>query len=278
MAKKGFRWGFKWVKVVSMMLYAPPQWARMVAAATVCLLILQATGRAELKPRRWYDPRRYADRGKQIADCVGRLEIVEMLGALAHGQPPDDGKGWFHGGQSRYGWQSLAERYDADGDGAIVPDEFPPEASSLLARLDRDENGKIEQADFDWSSNSPYVKQMSQTRRLFGSVDRDRNGQITLLEWREFFDRAALDADSITPADLQSVLFPPQPASSGDDPSPLDFLRGFVSGELGSISQGPKIGQLAPDFELADQKNEQRTRLSQFRDKKPVVLIFGSFT
>jgi peroxiredoxin len=40
----------------------------------------------------------------------------------------------------------------------------------------------------------------------------------------------------------------------------------------------PKVGDLAPDFELNDVRGEGRVRLSDFRGKKPVALIFGSFT
>ena len=40
----------------------------------------------------------------------------------------------------------------------------------------------------------------------------------------------------------------------------------------------PKVGDLAPDFELFDIHGEQFVRLSDFREKKPVALIFGSFT
>lgn len=230
------------------------------------------------KTRRWYNPRRYIERCLQAADDVRRLEIVEMLSTLAQGEPPDDGKGWFHGGRSRYGWDWLAGRYDQNGDGQISADEFPPHASELLARLDRDQDGKIERDDFDWSSDSVYVKQASQVRRVFGPVDRDRDGHVTREEWIKFFDRAALGEGSITPADLQAALFPPRPPSSDDDPTPIDFLRGFASGELGSISEGPRIEERAPDFELPDHKRQRRLRLSQYRDKKPVVLIFGSFT
>lgn len=262
----------------------PSRWKPRLIAAVVCLTASMASAQDKsptaggAKRRRWYDPRPYVERCVRTADGVCRLEIVEMLRALAQGQPPDEGTGWFHDGQSRYGWQWLADRYDDDGDGRIPADEFPADASHLLARLDRDENGKIDKDDLDWSSTSPYMKQAAQTRRLFGPVDRDRNGHITQEEWRGFFDRTALDADSITPADLQAALFPPQPASSDDGPSPLDLIKGFVTGELGSISQGPKIGQSAPDFELADPKRQRRLRLSRLYPKKPVVLIFGSFT
>lgn len=40
----------------------------------------------------------------------------------------------------------------------------------------------------------------------------------------------------------------------------------------------PKVGELAPDFELTDVTGTKTVRLSDFRGKRPVVLLFGSFT
>jgi peroxiredoxin len=40
----------------------------------------------------------------------------------------------------------------------------------------------------------------------------------------------------------------------------------------------PKVGDLAPDFALSDIHGEQDVRLSDFRGKRSVALIFGSFT
>lgn len=40
----------------------------------------------------------------------------------------------------------------------------------------------------------------------------------------------------------------------------------------------PKVGDLAPDFELRDVDGENPVRLSDFRGQKPVALMFGSFT
>jgi peroxiredoxin len=40
----------------------------------------------------------------------------------------------------------------------------------------------------------------------------------------------------------------------------------------------PKAGDLAPDFELSDIDGALSVRLSDFRGKKPVALVFGSFT
>lgn len=39
-----------------------------------------------------------------------------------------------------------------------------------------------------------------------------------------------------------------------------------------------KEGDMAPDFELRDVNGENSVRLSDFRGKRPVALVFGSFT
>jgi hypothetical protein len=40
----------------------------------------------------------------------------------------------------------------------------------------------------------------------------------------------------------------------------------------------PKVGDPAPDFELADISGSNPIQLSSFQGLQPVVLIFGSFT
>jgi peroxiredoxin len=40
----------------------------------------------------------------------------------------------------------------------------------------------------------------------------------------------------------------------------------------------PKVGDVAPDFELGDANGQNSVRLSDFHVKKPVALIFGSYT
>jgi hypothetical protein len=42
--------------------------------------------------------------------------------------------------------------------------------------------------------------------------------------------------------------------------------------------KSPKIGDLAPDFELQDPEGRAVVRLSDFRGKRPVALVFGSYT
>ena len=43
-------------------------------------------------------------------------------------------------------------------------------------------------------------------------------------------------------------------------------------------AQAPKAGDLAPDFTLTDTSGTESVTLSDFRGKKPVALVFGSYT
>ena len=52
----------------------------------------------------------------------------------------------------------------------------------------------------------------------------------------------------------------------------------LFTGELGSFHEGPKVDDRAPDFRLKTQDGMREMTLGQFKDRKPVVLIFGSFT
>jgi len=45
-----------------------------------------------------------------------------------------------------------------------------------------------------------------------------------------------------------------------------------------AANSGPAIHAAAPDFELANTAAKKRVRLSDFRGKTPVVLVFGSYT
>ena len=48
--------------------------------------------------------------------------------------------------------------------------------------------------------------------------------------------------------------------------------------QLKHDAHAPKVGKIAPDFSLLDANGQNPVRLSDYRQKKPVALIFGSFT
>lgn len=60
-----------------------------------------------------------------------------------------------------------------------------------------------------------------------------------------------------------------------------DMFKGIRHGNQWHKEFGPgapNVGDMAPDFSLADVKGENPIHLSDFIDKKPVALVFGSFT
>ncbi|MBS0264617.1 MAG: deiodinase family protein, partial [Planctomycetes bacterium] len=211
------------------------------------------------------------------------IEAVQMLTAVIGGSQMGPGEGWFHPGKSRYGWQWLAARYDRDGNGVISAEEFSGPAESFR-QLDRDHNGELAALDFDWSDMSPFVRQQGQAGQWFGRIDKSSNGRISAEEWQLFFQTLAGEKGYLSREDLRSGFFPPAPKSSGppqpgqEGPSTATLLQGIFSGELGSLRAGPAIDDPAPDFELETQDHSQKIRLSRFRNDRPVVLIFGSFT
>jgi len=60
-----------------------------------------------------------------------------------------------------------------------------------------------------------------------------------------------------------------------------DTIQGREGGRAWHERYGllaPKEGDVAPDFELRDVSGENAVRLSDFGGRRPVALVFGSFT
>jgi len=214
---------------------------------------------------------------------IPRPESVEMLDAIMSGKM-GPGQGWFHPGKSRFSWQWLAGRFDADKNGKITREEFRGPAR-LFDRLDRDQDGVLTRDDFDWSGKSVYAQKSMQVGYWFRLMDGNSNGRVSQKEWDAAFFRAARGKGHITPEDLYRLLFPPartqvaaKEAKDSDDPSPLVLLKGLFEGELGSPFEGPRVGQLAPLFTLPAHNGSAKISLGDHIGKKPIVLIFGSFT
>lgn len=207
-------------------------------------------------------------------------EAVRMLTAVLRGSRMGPGEGWFGPPDIRYSWKWLAERCGVDpAKGGIPRDRFRG-SDAWFARLDRDKSGAITPDDFDWSDRSPYVQMARMADRLFGKLNAEGNGHLTKDELLQFFDKAAQGKDHLTSDDFRDALLGglfvrPRPA---DMPSQAVLIRGLFSGELGSMNEGPKLNQPAPDFTLKTSDGKDTIQLTKRIGAKPIVLVFGSFT
>ena len=218
-------------------------------------------------------------------DKAPRPESVRMLAAILGGARMGPGDGWFGPSRSRYDWDWLSQRFPPNKEGAITRKEFRgPQA--LFDRLDRDRDGALTAADFDWSAKSPFLRQASAPDGWFRMLDGDSNGRVTRKEWAAFFERTAGGKDHITPEDLRAALQPPaapkalakMEGKKQAERMRAMLLSNLLKGDLGSPCEGPRPGAVAPDFTLTSHDGKAKVTLSDFRGRKPVVLIFGSFT
>jgi Ca2+-binding EF-hand superfamily protein len=210
-------------------------------------------------------------------------EFAEMLGAiLINGSKMGPTSGWFHPSESRHSWSWLAGRFDLNHDGVLTVDELKGSAP-LFRALDRDGDETVTSEDLDWSPRSQYLQGRAQARGRFARMDQNGNGRITLAEWENAFNQATKGKKFLTQDDLADLLFPAAPTRGGksvasEGPSRFTLLKGLFSGEIGSPFEGPRLGQDGPAFSLETHDKARRISLADYRGKKPVVLIFGSFT
>ena len=58
----------------------------------------------------------------------------------------------------------------------------------------------------------------------------------------------------------------------------FQYRKKVMSSQKALDAKAPKVGDIAPDFTLIDSRGVESVTLSDFRGKKPVALVFGSFT
>jgi hypothetical protein len=190
------------------------------------------------------------------------------------------GDGWFGPAETRYTWEWLARLHGIDpAKGAIRKDQFRGPAE-LFARLDRNRDGRIMPEDLDWSDRNPYVQMSSMVNRLFRRIDPQGAGKVTREQWLKFFERATEGKDYLTSDDLRDAMLAGFSGSfsAGDAPDPAVLVRGLFAGEIGSLHEGPRVGQPAPNFVLKLADGKGQVELAKLIGEKPVVLVLGNFT
>jgi hypothetical protein len=224
-------------------------------------------------------------------DWKQRPEWGEMAIAVLKGEPMRVGMGWWKPTVKRYDWSWMRGHFDANQDGSVDREELPkdvPLGDKLFARLDRDLDEKLTAADLEVTDSggpmNPVAMLNTMSSVVFSRLDADSNGRVSLEELAALFARADHeDLGFLTPEDLRAALDDPDMRKQmargpGGQPPPTEMLRMFLTGQLGWLEAGPEYGDIAPDFTLPTHDGSATVTLSASRGKKPVVLIFGSFT
>jgi hypothetical protein len=209
-------------------------------------------------------------------------EARAMLDDIVQGSRLGPQDGWFRKAvsQTRFDWDAVQKKYDANKDGRIEAAEFRGHEGDF-ARLDRDHDASLTQGDFDWSSHSLAE---SPGMMLFMQTDRDGSGKITQEEFNALFK--SLDSGSrgfVTLDDLRERLTVnpagaiARRAQRSGQPSADTLVLALSRQELGSLQPGPSVGEQAPDFSL-NTLDQKKITLSEQIGNQPVVLVFGNFT
>ncbi len=203
-----------------------------------------------------------------------------MLLSIARQESLGAQNGWFGPAQSKFDFSSLVRRWGPPIEGGFRIDDLS-DPVDWLRRLDRNQDGRISASDLDWSDVNPWVQQSYVANRFFRRLNSRGDGQITAPEWQAFFDTARGPAASLSFEAFRDALIGSGPTGGlrpGDIPSAEALLKGLANGELGSLQEGPRPGETAPDFSLPTLEGTGSLSLSSLVGNQPSVLVFGNYT
>lgn len=209
-------------------------------------------------------------------------------------------------------WSYLQRKYDADGDGVVSKAEYD-RGEQQFKRLDRNNDGRLTSEDvargrggrmaqqvlvrYFQADDNPRELKFEEVGQTFAKADTDKDGTLSLEEFTFIAEAAAagagrrppvgrlyralvsaVDADdngSVSQAELEAFFTARD--SNGDGVWTMSGGRGG-RGRRDLHATGAKEGTVAPDFTLKPTGGGKAVTLSSFRGRRPVALIFGSYT
>jgi Ca2+-binding EF-hand superfamily protein len=206
-----------------------------------------------------------------------RTEARAMLDSIVSEPFLDSDSGWFAMAKSRtrFEWNEVAKRFDRNNDGHVDASELGGPTGDF-ARVDRNGDGLVDGTDLDWNTAPPPAA--SALSRMFAMSDANSNGKVTRDEFIKLFEQLKGDGEYLALDDVVQQFASSSPGSG--QPEPLDrsmMVMALLHQELGALAPGPELNQSAPDFTLPRVGGGSVT-LSKVIGKRPIVLIFGTFT
>ena len=174
----------------------------------------------------------------------------------------------------------MLEQYDKNKDGFLDATELPERIKGRIDQFDSDKDGKLSRAELEKlaarAGAQPARPEAEAKPDLFRLLDANNDGKLSKEELQnaprllEKLDRnkdGVLDQEELKAAPAKKQ----RPAGR-----PGEVITPAAKAERQKDQL--KVGDLAPDFTLPELKGSKEVTLSSFRGKKPVVLIFASYT
>jgi Ca2+-binding EF-hand superfamily protein len=189
-------------------------------------------------------------------------------------QPQDDGK--------RVDPARMLERFDKNGDGVLEASEIPERMKERFAPMDLNKDGKLTKEELRKAAGRTGKPSAGQPKdespdALFRLLDANGDGKLSEGEIKSAADvLKKLDKNKDGIVDKDEAVAPAPAARKGKGGRPGEIITPAAKGERHQDKL--KLGDMAPDFTLPDMTGKKQVTLSSFRGKKPVVLVFASYT
>jgi hypothetical protein len=108
--------------------------------------------------------------------------------------------------------------------------------------------------------------------------------RVTVRRWMRRLSKVALGVFSVYALFLVAMFIvmcqPPERFGKIMSHVPMPTMMVVPFEPMWNVARGgaTRVGEWAPDFELSTVDRKSVVRLSEFRGKQPVVLVFGSYT
>ena len=168
----------------------------------------------------------------------------------------------------------MLKQFDKNNDGFLEPAELPDRMRERFPRMDANGDGKLSRDELEKvAGRFGQAPSAAPDDALFRLLDKNGDGKLS----KEELENAAkmlekLDRNKDGMLDREEL----GEAAKRKLGRPGEIITPAAKGER--IADKLKVGDPAPDFTLPFVNGKGELKLSSFHGKKPVVLIFASYT
>ena len=203
----------------------------------------------------------------QVAVVLTAAALIPAAGTEAHAQER----------MKRLDLARILEQFDANKDGLLDRAEVPPKMRTRFDQMDADKDGKLsleELNKYAGTGDKNGLATDALVDPLLQALDTNGDGELSEAEIRGAAAALSkLDKNGNDQLDRDELANLSRRRGGG---KPGEVITPAAKGER--IAEKLKVGDVAPDFTLPLVDGKAKITLSSFQDKKPVVLIFASYT